>query len=44
MQQLSIEYFFPLTEQLELDLDFTQCSPHQYVQLQQAWYINRNVK
>lgn len=30
MQQLSIEYFFPLTEQLSLDLDFSQCSPHQY--------------
>ena len=24
MQQLNIEYFFPLTEQITLDLDFTQ--------------------
>jgi len=24
MQQLNIEYFFPLTEQIPLDLDFTQ--------------------
>jgi hypothetical protein len=32
MRQLEIEYFFPLTEQIELDLDFSQCSPHQY------WY------
>jgi hypothetical protein len=24
MQQLNIEYFFPLTEQINLDLDFTQ--------------------
>jgi hypothetical protein len=24
MQQLNIEYFFPLTEQIALDLDFTQ--------------------
>ena len=23
MQQLEIEYFFPLTEQIKLDLDFT---------------------
>ena len=30
MQQLNIEYFFPLTEQIPLDLDFSQCSPHQY--------------
>lgn len=32
MKQLEIQYFFPLTEQIELDLDFSQCSPHQY------WY------
>ena len=30
MKQLEIEYFFPLTEQIPLDLDFSQCSPHQY--------------
>lgn len=30
MQQLEIKYFFPLTEQIELDLDYTQCNPHQY--------------
>ena len=30
MSQLEIQYFFPLTEQIELDLDFSQCSPHQY--------------
>ena len=30
MQQLEIEYFFPLTEQIPLELDFSQCSPHQY--------------
>ncbi len=32
MKQLEIEYFFPLTEQIPLDLDFSQCAPHQY------WY------
>jgi len=25
MQQLEIQYFFPLTEQINLDLDFTEC-------------------
>jgi hypothetical protein len=30
MKQIEIEYFFPLTEQTQLDLDFSQCSPHQY--------------
>ena len=25
MQQLNIDYFFPLTEQIKLDLDFTEC-------------------
>ena len=30
MRQTEIEFFFPLTEQIALDLDFSQCSPHQY--------------
>ena len=30
MKQIEIEYFFPLTEQILLDLDFSQCSPHHY--------------
>jgi hypothetical protein len=25
MQQLEIQYFFPLTEQIPLDLDYTEC-------------------
>ena len=25
MQQLSIDYFWPLTEQIPLDLDYTEC-------------------
>jgi hypothetical protein len=29
-KQLQIEFFWPLTEQIPLDLDFSQCSPHQY--------------
>lgn len=30
MRQTEIEFFFPLTEQIPLDLDFSQCSPHEY--------------
>lgn len=30
MIQQEIEFFFPLTEQIPLDLDYTQCSSHQY--------------
>lgn len=26
MQQLEIQYFFPLTEQIPLDLDYTDCA------------------
>lgn len=28
--QREIEFFWPLTEQIPLDLDFSQCSPHLY--------------
>lgn len=28
--QQEISFFWPLTEQIPLDLDYTQCSPHQY--------------
>ena len=27
MQQLEIQYFFPLTEQIPLDLSYTECEP-----------------
>jgi hypothetical protein len=30
MKQLEIEYFFPLTEQMSLDLDYTPCNAHTY--------------
>jgi len=36
-KQLEIEYFFPLIEQIDLDLDFTQCTPHQY------WYRAKGI-
>lgn len=28
--QREIEFFWPLTEQIPLDLDFSQCAPHLY--------------
>jgi hypothetical protein len=28
MQQMEIQYFFPLTEQIDLDLDFTPCQEY----------------
>ena len=30
MYQTEMQYFWPLTEQVPLDLDFSQCSPHEY--------------
>jgi hypothetical protein len=30
MMQQEIQFFWPLTEQVDLDLDFSQCSPHEY--------------
>lgn len=31
MQQLEIKYFFPLTEQIALDLDYTGCDTRQVI-------------
>ena len=30
MYQQEIQFFWPLTEQIPLDLDFSECPPHQY--------------
>ena len=30
MIQLPIKFFYPLTEQIELDLDYTPCHNHEY--------------
>lgn len=30
MKQQEIEFFWPLTEQIRLDLDYSQCHPHEY--------------
>jgi hypothetical protein len=37
MQQLEIQYFFPLTEQIPLDLDYTDCDKPK------LWFINSTV-
>ena len=36
MYQLEIEYFFPLTEQILLDLDFTPCTEYE-AEKQRKW-------
>lgn len=33
MQQLEIQYFFPLTEQVPLDLDYTNCDTRVFTSL-----------
>jgi len=30
MNQIPIKFFYPLTEQIELDLDYTPCHNHEY--------------
>jgi len=30
MYQTEIQFFWPLTEQIPLELDFSECPPHQY--------------
>lgn len=39
MQQLEIQYFFPLTEQIRLDLDYTPCEEYAKKQ-QEEWAKN----
>lgn len=39
MQQLEIKYFFPLTEQMTLDLDFTKSETHEKQKLN-TWLNN----
>jgi len=37
MQQLNIDYFFPLTEQVPLDLDFKPCEEHAKQLQEERW-------
>ena len=39
MQQLSIEYFYPLTEQIELDLDYSPCLKYEEDKHKNSLYI-----
>ena len=38
MQQLEIQYFFPLTEQIQLDLDFKPCNDYSEEQRKKQTY------
>jgi hypothetical protein len=38
MQQLAIQYFFPLTEQIPLDLDFKPCTDYEEEQRKKQTY------
>lgn len=37
MEQLEIEYFWPLTEQIKLDLDFKPCEEYEEQKRRQMW-------
>lgn len=43
MQQLCIEYFYPLTEQIELDLDYTPCLKYEEDKLRESQYIGNRL-
>lgn len=40
MQQLEIRYFFPLTEQIPLDLDYTESTAYAQKKQQEMWSAN----
>lgn len=40
MQQLEIQYFFPLTEQIPLDLDYTDSVAYSEKKQQEMWSTN----
>jgi hypothetical protein len=40
MQQLEIQYFFPLTEQIPLDLDYTESTAYSEKKRQEMWSAN----
>lgn len=43
MQQLSIQYFYPLTEQIELDLDYAPCLKYEEDKRKEAAYIGNRL-
>jgi hypothetical protein len=40
MKQLEIQYFFPLTEQIPLDLDYTESTAYAQKKQQEMWSAN----
>lgn len=43
MQQLSIEYFYPLTEQISLDLDYTPCTKYEEDKRKNSMFIGNRI-
>ena len=43
MQQLSITYFYPLTEQIELDLDYTPCLKYEEDKRKNSLYVGNRI-
>lgn len=43
MQQLSIEYFYPLTEQIDLDLDYTPCLKYEEDKRRNSLYVGNRI-
>lgn len=43
MQQLSIQYFYPLTEQVALDLDYTPCLKHEEDKRKNSLYVGNRL-
>lgn len=43
MQQLSITYFFPLTEQIELDLDYAPCLKYEEDKRKNSTFIGNRI-
>ena len=43
MEQLNITYFFPLTEQIQLDLDYTPCKKYEEEKLKDSQYVGNRI-
>lgn len=43
MEQLRLTYFFPLTEQINLDLDFTPCLKHEEDKRKNSLYVGNRL-
>ena len=43
MQQLSITYFYPLTEQIDLDLDYTPCLKYEEDKRKDSLYVGNRL-